>query len=354
MPSASKITLSDVAKAAGVSTGTVSRVLNQRAGPIQISPETTQHVLEVAARLGYRPNPFASALRTQKTGVLGVILRDIGDPFLSLLAQEIGSAARARGANLLFAHAEYDLDLAGRTLAFMHSHWFDGLLLVGDIPGDEALLAELDTTATPFLAVARGLQTSAPMVNVDEAAGIRLGLDHLLSLGHRQIAFIGNLEHGGVKERTALFEQTLVERGLPLAPGAVQVCANHRAAVLDCVRGLLARRPPPTAIFCATDLAALSALSAVQGAGLRVPQDVSILGFDDIPGAAEAYPALTTLRQPVAEMARQAVALLLAAISGVPWPEPPRLILPPELIIRESCSHPPPPDGGPHAFPRPA
>jgi len=341
MPTPRRVTIIDVARAAGVSIGTASRVLNQRGGEIKISEETRNHVLEAARQLGYRPNPFASALRTQRTGVIGIIVRDMCDPFLSLLAREVQKVARAQGVDVLMAHAEYDLEIVGHHLAFMHSHWFDGLLLLGDMPGDQAIINELQKTSTPFVAVARGEETSPPMVNVDETAATRLGLDYLTGLGHRRIAFLGNLEHGGVQERLVLFRRYFAERGLALPEEYVRTCANSRGAALACAQSLLTLPQPPTALFCATDLAALGAISGAQRLGRRVPDDISIVGFDDIEGAADSFPALTTIRQPVGEMAAAAVGLLMGFIDGTQTAEAEhRVLVAPRLMVRQSCAMP--------------
>jgi LacI family repressor for deo operon, udp, cdd, tsx, nupC, and nupG len=342
MTNTKRITIIDVAKAAGVSTGTASRVLNQREGEIKISEQTRTLVIETARKLGYHPNPFASALRTQRTGVIGVILRDICDPFLTLLAREVQKAARVQGMNLLFAHAEYDLELVGRQIAYMHSQLFDGLLLLGDIPGDIEIVDELVKSNTPFVAVARGLGTRLPMVNIDEKAGIYLGIDYLRGLGHKRIAFIGNMLHGGVKERSSHFQNYFREHKLVLNDAYMQLCGNSRSDALACAQDLMALPQPPTAIFCATDLAAYGALSGIERAGLSIPEKVSILGFDDIEGSAETYPALTTIRQPVDEMATSAVSLLMSLIENTApeEDEPPRTLIKPQLIERQSCAPP--------------
>ncbi|HOR00872.1 MAG TPA: LacI family DNA-binding transcriptional regulator [Anaerolineae bacterium] len=336
-----RVTIVDVARAAGVSASTASRVLNARGGDIRISDATRESVLQAAQRLGYRPNPFAAALRTQRTGVIGVIVRDLCDPFLNLLGRAVQQAARAQGVDLLFAHAEYDLAVVGQHIAFMHSHWFDGLLLLGDLPGDQTIVATLRQANTPFVAVACGQEAAGPMVNVDEAAGVALALDHLWGLGHRRIAFLGNLEHGGVHERLQLFARYCAEHGLAPRDDWLRTCANSRGAALEAAQHLLSLAQPPSAILCATDLAALGAMSGVQRLGLRVPGSVSIIGFDDIAGAADACPALTTICQPVGELAAQAVTLLLGLIDGTATSDAARrVLLRPTLVVRESCAAP--------------
>lgn len=336
-----RVTIADVAQAAGVSPGTVSRVLNNRKGGIKISDTTRSLVLETATRLGYTPNPFASALRTQRTGVIGLIVRDVSDPFLSTLAREIQRVARAQGIDLLIGHAEYDLEIVGHHLAFMHSHWFDGLLLLGDLPGDDVVVSELIKSNTPFVGVACGERPSYPLVNVDEAEGVNLALDYLRDLGHDRIAFIGNLEHGGIVERLATFRRYLQAHSLFWSEDFEQQCANSRAAALDRAQYLLNLPHRPTAIFCATDLAALGAISGALRLGLKVPDHVSIIGFDDIEGTADVCPPLTTVRQPVREMANQAVNLLMSFIEDTPAEAVERkIIVSPTLVIRQSCAAP--------------
>lgn len=342
MPNLKRVTIVDVAKAAGVSAGTASRVLNQRDGEIKISDYTRAQVLEAARKLGYHPNPFASALRTQRTGVIGVIVRDICDPFLALLAREIQKAARAQAMDVLLAHAEYDLELVGNHIAYMHSHLFDGLLLLGDIPGDLAILEELARSETPFVAVARGLSTNLPMVNIDEKKGVYQGIEYLRGLGHQRIAFIGNLLHGGVKEREDHFRSYYHENKLTLNENYMKLCGNGRGEALACAQSLLSLPEPPTAIFGVTDMAAYGAISAAFRMGLRVPEDVSVLGFDDVEGSADTNPPLTTIRQPVGEMAADAVRLLMKYIEGQPSQnvDSARILVEPRLIVRQSCAAP--------------
>ncbi len=176
MDTPSPVTLADIAEAARVSVGTVSRVLNRREGSIKISQATTARVLEAAQRLGYQPNPFAAALRTQHTGVLGAIPRDMGDPFLSQLARALQHVAQQQGFELLQGHADYDQETAQRQLTLMLNHWFDGLFLLGNLPDDTALLAMVQRSRTPCVAVACGTEPSVPLVAVDEERGAGVSL----------------------------------------------------------------------------------------------------------------------------------------------------------------------------------
>jgi LacI family transcriptional regulator, repressor for deo operon, udp, cdd, tsx, nupC, and nupG len=335
------VTLADIAEAAQVSIGTVSRVLNQREGSIKISQATQARVLEAARRLGYQPNPFATALRTQRTGVLGAIIRDIGDPFLSLLVRALQLAAHEQGFELLLGHTDYDTQTAQRQMTFMLYHWFDGLLLLGNLPGDATLLALVKQSRTPCVAVAAGSEVAVPLVALDEAQGATLSLDYLYHLGHRRIAFVGNVEHAGVSERLNTFRQFVQQRALEWYEEYEQRCSHTPGDATERIRHLLSLTSPPTAIFCASDLLALCAMSVAWQCGLRLPEHLSIIGFDDIEQATESIPSLTTIRQPVTLMAQQAVSMLRGLINGSPiYVQEDRSIVQPELVIRSSCASP--------------
>ncbi|MEP7291296.1 MAG: LacI family DNA-binding transcriptional regulator [Chloroflexota bacterium] len=338
MAAGERITITEVAKAAGVSPGTVSRVLNHRNGESKISAATQSRVLEAVERLGYQPNRFASALRTQQTGVIGTIVRDINDPFLGLLARELQHSAHRHHVELLLAHAENEAQTVRRQLSFMRN-WFDGLLIVGDMPGDQALFDDLRATRKPFVAVACGTNSPPPLVNIDEEAATRLALDYLYSLGHRRIGFIGNTEHAGTRERLASFQRFIAEKDLIRHEDYIQPTPYSRKDAAASAQRLLGLASPPTAILCTADLMALGAMSGAQQIGWRVPDAVSIISFDDIEEASDVFPALTTVRQPVGAIAEQAVHLLLRLIDQ-PSDEyrEKRVIVQPRLMIRRSCS----------------
>lgn len=320
--------------------GTVSRVLNGRAGEIRISEPTRLRVVEAAERLGYRADPFAAAMRTGRTGVIGAVIRDIGDPFLSLLVRELQRAAHGAGLELLLGHAAEDPKTAGRQLRFMLDQWFDGLVLLGNLPEDSAVVEELIGGGVPFVAVARGPEAGIPSVNVDEAVGARLALDHLRALGHERVAFIGNLEHAGVQERLAAYKRYVKEHSLSQEEGYVRACPSRRSAAVAITTNLMDSTRLPTALFCASDLLAFGAVGGVWRTGLRVPEDVSIIGFDDVEEAANSFPPLTTVRQPAAEMADRAVDLL-AGLMDDPSGERSMLVARPELVVRGSTAPPP-------------
>ncbi|MDX1991164.1 MAG: LacI family DNA-binding transcriptional regulator [bacterium] len=331
------VTIADVARAAGVSAGTVSRVLNRRSG-VKISEATQKHVLEVADRLGYQLNPVASALRTQQTGLIGAIIRDINDPFLSLMAREAQRIAHAMGIELLMGHAEYDLLTVQRQLRFMQ-HWFDGLLIIGDMPGDQEIFDDLNKRGTPYVAVACGPNSPTPRVNIDEAQGIGLALDYLTDLGHRRIGFIGDVGHAGTQARLSAFQGIIHAKTLDWHEDYLQPTPYTRAGAITSIQRLLTLPHPPTAVLCTSDLQALGAVAGAWQAGWRVPEAVSVIGIDDIEEGRYSYPPLTTIRQPVGDMATAAIDLLLCLVRETePVDTGQSIIVAPELIVRRSCA----------------
>lgn len=331
------VTISDVAREAGVSAGTVSRVLNRRSSA-KISEATQKIVLEAAERLGYQLNPVASALRTQQTGLIGAIIRDINDPFLSLMAREVQRVAHGMGIELLMGHAEYDLQTVRRQINFMN-HWFDGLLIIGDMPGDQEIFNDLNQRGTPYVTVACGPNSPMPRVNIDENEGIELALNYLTELGHRRIGFIGDVGHAGTRSRLNAFQQYLTTHGLPWDEAYLQPTIYTRGGAINSIQRLLTLPQPPSAVLCTSDLQALGAVTGAWQAGWRVPEAISIIGIDDIEEGRYSHPPLTTIRQPVGDMATSAIELLLNLIrDDLPEDRQRSLIVQPELIVRRSCT----------------
>lgn len=336
MTNQKRITIKDVAAAAGVSKSTASRVLNAVDRAVRISEPTKKLVRDAAERLCYQPNLFAAALRTQRTGVIGAIVRDINDPFLSQLAQALQRSAHAHGVELLLGHAAYDREIAARQQNVMRS-WFDGLVMVGDMLEQQAVISKLAQQNPPDRAAAQNL----PLLRIDDKYGIRLGVEYLLGLGHRRIALMGSTEYAGMRRRMNAFEELVAEFALEPSDFFVETCLNQRAPAVEATKRLLSMPSPPTAVFCMSDLMAMGALSGCWQAGWRVPDDISILGFDDIDEAAVGTPPLSTIRQPIEDMANESFRLLMELIDGKHDDKRPMpTTIKPELVIRSSCTHP--------------
>jgi LacI family transcriptional regulator len=306
-----------VAREAAVSNTTASRVLTGAASPVAISDATRRRVLEAASRLGYRPNLLARGLRTQRSGTVGVLVADITDPFSAALIPEITSVFTERGYQFLLSHAIGDppSELAWERLLGLP---VDGLLVLGDYMLGQEAEARVLAQYHHIVGVARTrARTMIPSVNVDDTRGVQLALEHLLSLGHRRIGFIGNRLSWDMGRRLEVFLSEMAARGLPLAPEAIALSPHTAAGGYAAASRLIAVAEPPTALICTADLLAIGALCALQEAGRRVPHSISVIGFDDIPMATYTTPPLTTVRQPIARLARGAAMLLLDSIEGV-------------------------------------
>jgi DNA-binding LacI/PurR family transcriptional regulator len=341
----SRVTIKDVARQAGVSVTTASVVLNGRPTAIPVGEETRQRVLAAGAALDYRPNPFARSLRTGRSHTLGLMVTTITDPFTGEVVQAMDAVARERGYRTL-------LMLSGMGLST------EGQPAPGEAPGlrfvDGALLLGFQLRGlAPFPGVAaqhRGLVTAIPnhpdlpsfAVDVSVRAGAHLALQHLRDLGHRRIGMILDPRHLRMRERRAAFDEFMREANLPPTPGAIGITeATYFEGGKLATEHLLAQPQPPTAILAANDQLAVGALHAAWRRGRRIPDDLSIVGFDDLPVAQYLTPPLTTVRQPIAELGRTAIATLIDLLEAK---RPPTLladlVLQPELVIRDSSSPP--------------
>jgi DNA-binding LacI/PurR family transcriptional regulator len=306
------VTMRDIARATNLSQSTVSRVLNRTPTVVPIAEETRERVLATATALGYRPNPFARGLRGASTMLLGVIVREITDPFFAGAVEAVTSAASRRGYNVVLGHAHARAEEAITLWGVLEARHCDAILLLGDMHDQPRLVQDLAGAHVPVVALWQGAHnTEMPYVAVDNRAGIRAVLDHLTGLGHRRIAFVGGRRLGDIKEREEAFVQYLAKLGEPLREGYLQHGINDPKTAIDALDQLCALPEPPTAVVASTDVLAIGLLHAAHEHGLRVPEQLSITGFDDIPMAAYTVPALTTMRMPVTEMVEEALRVVL-------------------------------------------
>lgn len=340
-------TIRDVAKKAGVSQSTVSRVLNSSKTQIPISQETRERVQKIVDELGYRPHPGARSLSGTRTGLLGVIMRDIDDPFFAVLLDVVSHFAKEQGYELVLGNAKGDpkkaMALRDRMLDPRHC---DGLLLCGDLNEsleDQTFLAHMGRDHR-LVSVARGgthLVQGMAAVSIDNHKGALLALDYLFQLGHRRIACQDVGRVGDIRERLEVYRAFMQERLGSVPEGYIQVAQNDCGGGYESTRRLLSLPVPPTAIFAIDDMMAIGAFGAVADVGRIVPKDLSIVGFDDIKVSAFVRPALTTVQQPIEDLGRKAVELLLTMIaSETPCDPCSQIVLEPKLIIRDSCSPP--------------
>lgn len=330
-------TIKDIAREAGVSYSTVSRVVNNFE---YIKPETRERVLTAMTRLGYVANQQARSLVGGRSQVVGLLIHAFDSPYIGLIIQGIDEAV---------AEAQYDLMLytthrrKARESTFVASltrGLADGLLLV--LPRDtKAYLDTLGRQGTPFVLVDYKPESSEiPAVCATNFEGAYDAMMYLIELGHRRIGFItGDMETGSANERLRGYQAALADCGIPLDSDLIYQGDFFQFSGLQGAKQLLSLDTPPTAIFASNDMMAFGVYEAIRARGLRIPYDVSVIGFDDVPQAAQVHPGLTTVRQPMEEMGRLATQMLLRWIADDEQ-RPGYVELPIELVVRDSCCPP--------------
>ncbi len=326
------MTIIDVARVAGVSVSTVSKVINDRYG---VAPETYDKVMDVVSQLGYESSLVASSLRRRSTNVIGILVPEF-EPFSTELLKGISSAVEGTGYELLAYSGNLEHNQVGwerRSLSRLAGTLIDGAVIV-------APTATVTDATIPVVAVDPHTGKTGPStVEADNVGGARVATQHLIELGHRRIAHVrGRTDLVSAQLRERGYRQALEAAGLPFDPELVRVGGYRAAETTDAARELLALPDPPTAIFSANDLSALRVLEIAAEFGLRVPQDLSVVGFDNVPESANAEPPLTTVAQPLHQMGAEAVRLLLGLLSGVDSEE--HLLLPATLVVRASSAPP--------------
>ncbi|MBV8713670.1 MAG: LacI family DNA-binding transcriptional regulator [Chloroflexi bacterium] len=338
-----RLTMKQVGELVGVSQSTVSRVLSGAPSNVPVAPETRDRILKVVADLGYSPNPVARALRSARTGLLGLIVRDINDPFFSMAVAAITAEAHRHRYSVVLGHADSSAHEAlalSETLVMGHC---EGAILLGDLRDQAAFwMRARAARRMPLVGLWQGSRAPhIPVVNVDNAVGIRLAIEHLVGLGHRRIAFIQGGQTGDGLERRDAFRAVLHDLGIPTPERNVLVVPNAYEAAEAGVERMLRGRARPTALVASTDLVAVAALKAASQVGLSVPREVSVVGFDDIPLVRITIPSLTTIRQPMQELSRRALARLMSAMGDGQDTIGHVEVIPPTLVVRDSTAQAP-------------
>jgi LacI family transcriptional regulator len=329
------ITIADVAASAGVSTATVSRVL---AGLGGARPDTRQRVLKSARELGYRPSGVARSLKLRTTRTLGLIITDIGNPFFPELVRAVEEAARERDYGVLLCNSGEDPEREGAYLELLAERRVDGVVIASSGVGrrHRAWLAKAPLPVVLVNCASPGVPL--PTILSDNRAGAALAIGHLIALGHRRIAHItAPSRNEAAAERLEGARNALRAAGLDPAALLVAEGDGHVGGGAAAAERLLEADRRLTAIFAYNDLTAIGAIRGIRGCGLRVPDDVSVVGFDDVDLAAFADPPLTTVSQATASMGRWAVAQLLDRLRGGP-PTTETVMLPVHLEIRSSTA----------------
>ena len=331
-------TLSDVAKRAGVSPMTVSRVINNSG---YINQKTRERVEQAISELGYVPNALARSLRFKQTKTLALILTDITNPFFTTLARGVEDAASERGFSVIFCNTDESRDEEAEYLNVVARKQVDGILLVPAFSSRESV-DFLRDAGIPFVVLDRRIPgLSVDTVRCDSEEGAYQVTCHLMELGHRRIVALSGPEAvTTAADRVAGYRRAL--RGSGLEDQAVEYYGEFTVkSRYDLTRRALALDPLPTALVAANNFIVMGALRALKEAGLRVPEAMSVVTFDDVFEVIGMEPFVTVVRQPAYEIGQVATALLLDRIAGVGDPQPREMILPTQLIVRESSSAPP-------------
>lgn len=328
------ITLKVVAQHVGLTPGTVSAVLNDAPSARSIPQETKNRIHAAAKELDYRPNFFARTLRSKRTNTIGVIAEEIGDSYGSLVISGIEEYLRQKDYFFLTVVHRHNPELLNRYTQLLLQRGVEGFITV-DLQLAEAPL--LPTVAVPGHKVLPGVTN----IVLDHHHAARVALTHLVELGHSEIAFLkGQVFSADSEERWRAICQVAKELEIEIRPElTVQIDIADSTPLLGYPFGkqLLERKVPFTALFAYNDISALGAIRAFQEAGLRVPEDISVVGFDDIQGAAFSSPTLTTVRQPLAHMGSLAAETLLARLEGDKECSP-EILIEPELVVRNSTA----------------
>jgi LacI family transcriptional regulator len=326
----SRVTIRDVAAHAGVSVATVSKVINGRYG---VSAATFAHVQAVIKEMGYEASLVAQSLRNHRTNVIGILVADL-EPFSTELLKGAANAIRSTGFELVvYSAGGRTSDHVGwerRYLSRLSGTLIDGAVLVTPTVIDVrygAPVVAVDPHTGP---------SDLPTVDSDNLRGARLATEHLLGLGHRRIAMVtGRPDLQSAQLREQGYRQALAAAGVPIDEDLIQVGAYVPTVSADAARRLLGSPDRPTAVFAANDLSAIATIEVAGGLGLRVPDDLSVVGFDNIPDSALSTPSLTTVNQPIHEMGRRAVNLLIHLIRGETI-ESTHITLATSLVVRQS------------------
>jgi LacI family transcriptional regulator len=327
-----RVTIADVAREAGVSLMTVSRAVNDKEG---LSEATRVRILRIVDKLGYRPNTIARGLVTKRTGTLGLVVPDNANPFFSELARGVEHAAYAEDYNVFLCNTEEDKDRELAVLQSLSEKLVDGIIVCSSRLPDDDLEDALKYHESSVL-INRILPGKNAAIYVDDIKGGHMAVNHLIENGHRAIGFLaGPTNSFSGQQRAKGYRNALDAAGLPHNPDKVKHCLPMVEVGQETARILITNNPEITALFCYNDLVAVGALKACADLGFKVPEDIAIVGFDDIMLASLVTPPLTTCRVPRYEIGVQAAQMLLAQVDGQPTNID--KLIEPELIIRASA-----------------
>jgi LacI family transcriptional regulator len=328
-------TIADVARQAGVSTATVSRVINQTA---PVAPETADRVQSAITSLNYRPQAAARGLASQKTNTIGLLLTEISGDFFSPMLRGIEAETRENGFSLLIYTTGGGQAAGSGRPHPLGEHNTDGVLVFVDgVPNAE--LVRLNQIGFPVVLIQRSCPKglNIPCVTIENKRGARMLVDHLIEAhGYRRIAFLTGQEgHEDSHWREMGYRESLAAHGIPFDPGLVAAGGFDRAQAQAAIKSWLRGGIEVDAVFSGDDESAIGVLAALSQAGKRVPEDVAVVGFDDLDLSRYLTPPLTTIRAPIEQVGREAARQLVRLVQGDQ--ADPLVLLPTELVVRRSC-----------------
>lgn len=330
------LTIREVAEAAGVSQATAARALN---GYGSVSVQSRRKVEAAAASLGYRTNRIAQALRLGQTRTVGFIPGDLENPFFAKIARHLGDVLEVEGYTLIISSSDERLDRERKIIETFRAHLLSGLVIAPTAQERAPHLEKLAKDGIPLVLIDRmieGLNVDSVTVN-NEGAGYQ-AVSHLTELGHRRIAIVSdNLQIASTSERFVGYQKALADHNIMLDPQLIGVAGSSRENAYSAATRILGLSESPTALFTTDNFMTEGALLAIHDRGLSVPDDISLVGFDDVDPRTLMNPSVTVVAQPIADIGQQAAQLLVRRMSGESF-EPQHVQLLAELIIRESTA----------------
>jgi LacI family transcriptional regulator len=344
MAGVQRVKLVDVALEAGVHPGTASRALNP-ATRDRVSPETSRRILRVAQRLGYVPNTIARGLRTSKSFVVAMVVPDITNPLFPPMVRAAEQVLSLAGYTLVLTDTDNDLATERRQVEQLRARGTDGFI-IATARWHDPLLEEIADYPVPAVLVNRNTASRRlPYVGGDDRTGIQLAVEHLANLGHQRVVHLGGPQDTSTgRDRASAFRQAVEGLGLDASASNVRACRSYtEAAGAEAARQLLESTRDITAIVCGNDLIALGALSVLAEAGVRCPDDMSVIGFNNMAMVDRLTPPLTTVRIPLQQIGELSARMLLAEIESGPQKEGAvQTLLGVQLAVRGTTAAPPP------------
>ncbi len=327
----------DVARRAGFSRSTVSRVLNAKG---EVDPNTAELIWAAVRELNYHPNASARALVRQRTDMIGVMLANVSDPFYEKIIKGIEAATLVHNLEVVFYNSDDNLQNHQLLISnVLETNKVDGLIVVGSHLGDHKALLEIIGRGFPIAMIERYFtDIKVPCAVADNRQGAGVAVEHLIRLGHRRIGCItGNLHYQTAIERLEGYKTSLVNHQLVVAEELIALGDFHYETGYDAMKQLLALPERPTAVFACNDMMAFGAIAAIREAGMAVPGDLAIVGYDDIAFTTVFNPQLTTVRQPLFEMGSLVTKSLIDRIRFGEAAPVVKEVFPVDLVIRKSC-----------------